>query len=255
MRKSVFALSVIIALALTCAGALPTRELTTHWSAPRKCSEGHAQAGEAVGVRGCGEEFGRPSHDSETSSPGGTLAIFLHCNITESSVSLNASAADQLVVLTGKVTVDYINVLAVSVSLRSSVDLGWPSAVQPTEMSFNAPGSLPFTVNVTVPGGTQNRSAVLTVRATATIQGLPSDSDQDTATIEVGLTAQLPVVPPTEPQPRSEGEVRLLNMPAIVAGISLLAVIGAFLALRFRHPKGRGGKARPQGKLEGGRPS
>ncbi|MGQ9583227.1 MAG: hypothetical protein ACUVV6_06910 [Thermoplasmatota archaeon] len=182
--------------------------------------------------------------------PGKSRAIFLHCNITQPSVSLSASADDQLAVLTGKVTVDYVTVLVVTVELSCSVDLGWASAVTPSEMSFNAPGSLPFAANVTVPGGTTNRSAVLTVRAFASVQGVPSDSDQDQATVDVGTQDG---GGPVEPLPRPEGGsrkgVRVLNMPLLVSLVSLGAVLGAYLALRFRRGtrRGRGGPARLTG--------
>ncbi len=214
-----------------------------------RADEGRSPAPRSV-ARPDGE--GATVHVAPLGSTSGPRAIYLHCNITQPSVSLNASAEEQLAVLTGRVTVDYITVVVVTVALSCSMDLGWPSAIQPTEMSFNAPGSLPFTVNVTVPAGTSNRSAVLTVRAVASVQGVPSDSDQDQATIAVGTQAGTgPVEPPPRPGGGKREEVRVLNMPLLVSLASLAAVLGTFVALGIRRGtrKRRGG---PSGRGSGG---
>jgi hypothetical protein len=153
------------------------------------------------------------------------MAIVLHVNIINQTVSLNGSDLEQGISLAGEVRVDYI-LFAVRVQLSSSTDSAWETNVTPNEMTFDSSGGQYFTADVYVPSGTYNRTATLTVKGNATIEGIPTDTSSDTATIVVngpgeGTGPIIPVVP----HPKGGGStVTVPNLPLVTAVVSAVVV-------------------------------
>lgn len=155
----------------------------------------------------------------------GPMAIVLHVNIINQTSSLNGNSSEQHISMAGEVRVDYV-IFAVRVLLTASTDLAWAADVVPREMTFNSSGVQYFESDVSIPGGTYNRTATLTVKGNSTVSGVPTDTSSDTASIVVngpgeGTGPVIPVVPP----PKGTGAaVSMPNLPAVTAAISVAMV-------------------------------
>jgi hypothetical protein len=153
------------------------------------------------------------------------MAIVLHVNIINQTASLNGNSSEQHISMAGEVRVDYV-IFAVRVLLTASTDLAWASDVIPRELIFNSSGVQYFESDVTIPAGTYNRTATLTVKGNSTVSGVPTDTSSDTASIVVngpgeGTGPVIPVVPP----PKGTGAaVSMPNLPAVTAAISVAMV-------------------------------
>lgn len=176
--------------------------------------------------------------------PRGPMAIVLHVNILNQTVSLNGSYSEQRVSLGGEVRVDYV-ITPVKVSISSSTDAYWASEVDPASMVFNSSGVQYFAADVTIPAITFNRTANLTVRGNATIQGLPIDTASDTAAIYVTgpVGGDGPDIPPVQPPGVPPSAAAIPNMPAIAAAVSATmvcttaAVLWIWKARRLKKPE------------------
>jgi hypothetical protein len=106
--------------------------------------------------------------------------------LSPSSVDVS-SPADQVVIVdfNGTVTVDKLPGVRIVVTLESSVDAGWPCAMSPTTMVFTSESPKSFTGNVSVPAGTPNISAVLSVSGKGVGGGFQSQTATATAKIIV----------------------------------------------------------------------
>jgi len=184
--------------------------------------------------------------------PPAPLAIALHHTLANDTVAINGSPSDQGLSLTGEVRMDYVVLVTVRVVVTSSTDLSWPANATPGEMNFTASGSQPFVVGLVVPAGTYNRSATLTVRAEATISGVPADTSTDTASIVVGGPSEGDGGGTgTVPKPTGgDTPVQVPNLPLMAAAVAMLAVvitgISLFLWKARRVPKAAAAPKRPK---------
>jgi hypothetical protein len=182
----------------------------------------------------------------------------LHVSIFNDSVSLEGSDSTQTVSLAGDVLVEYVVLVTVKVVLSGSTDLGWSVSVMPPEMSFSASTAQYFNATVTVPGGTYNRSAVLTVRGNATIPpGVQEDTASDTAVVIVLGNGGGSGQPPTGHGKPGRTGVDIPSLPLILGAATAAAAIASAILLWHRGAgllrrtvRGRKGTARrrPAGK-------
>jgi len=184
-------------------------------------------------------------------APRAAAPVALEVDLFNSSVEVNTSAADRDIFLPGDVVVDYVILVTVRVKLSVSTDLGWPAEVDPAEMSFTTRTPQYFNVTVAIPGGTQNRSALLTVRGNATIPPSPAGYPaSDTAAIVVSAAHEGGGGPPVIPhgKPGHTG-VDLPPFPLMIAAGSLGAIAGSAYLLWWR----KSGRAVKPAKRKAGR--
>jgi hypothetical protein len=191
-------------------------------------------------------------HTSDVRSEKGPMAIVIHVNIINQTAVLNGSSSEQGVSLSGEVKVDYVILVAVRVVLSSSTDVDWATNVTPKEMTFNSSGLQYFVIDVIVPASIYNRTATLTIKGNATIEGIPADTSSDTATIVVngpgeGTGPVIPVIP----HPKGGGSTVIVpNLPLITATVSAV-VVASTAAIFWIWKARRLGKEGATGKKRG----
>jgi hypothetical protein len=153
------------------------------------------------------------------------MAMVLHVNIINQTASLNGNSSEQGISLAGEVRVDYV-LFAVRVTLSSSTDIAWATNVTPREMTFDSSGVQYFMADVSIPAGTYNRTATLTVKGNATVSGVPADTSSDTATIVVNGPGEGtgPVIPVISPPKGGGSSVIVPNLPLVTATVSAVVV-------------------------------
>ncbi len=174
-----------------------------------------------------------PSASAET-EPTARAAV-LHVSIFNDSVALEGNDSDRSVRLAGDVLVDFVYFVTVRVVLSGSTDLGWPVSVEPPSMTFSTSVAQYFNATVTIPGGTYNRSATLTVRGNATIPpGVPEDTASDTAVINVLGNGDGSGQPPLNNGRAGRTGVYIPPFPLILGAVTAAAAFVTVFVLWFR---------------------
>lgn len=182
-----------------------------------------------------------------------TVAI----SLDPSSLSVNASNANQSAVFTGTVSVTKSQYLSATVTLTATVNEGWVATVEPASMTFTTTDPQPYTCKVTVPAATPGGTEAHLIVEGTIQSGLLQNSGEDQAVIQVvgtlpsnqtgnGTGGTKPttrdnhtqIAPGISSTSVSPGFLGLSNDQWMVLGVVLVVVVAAAgVAVRIRRRK------------------